>query len=108
MKRKFKDQAKKRRFLKELLNRWQLTQIKDKHDKLPIDYETDPDIRNYYQDIFKPKLKVISEKEHHSKIKEKDKDTNSPSNLAKEKEHKKKQREEEQKAVAEEEVGEED
>lgn len=43
-------------------NRWQLTQVKDKNEKLPIDYETDPEIKNYFQEIFKPKIKIINEK----------------------------------------------
>ena len=68
MKRKFKDNNKKKRFLKELVNRWQLTLIKDKYEKIPVDYENDPDIKNYYQEIFKPKVKIL-EKEHHLRIK---------------------------------------
>ena len=62
MKRKFKDLNKKRRFLKELSNRWQLSQVKDKNEKLPIDYEIDNEIKNYYQEIFKPKIKTLPEK----------------------------------------------
>ena len=58
MKRKFKDNNKKKKFIKELSNRWQLTQSRDKNDKLPIDYELDQEIKNYYQDVFKPKLKI--------------------------------------------------
>jgi hypothetical protein len=38
MKKKFKDSPKKKKILKELANRWQLSQSKDKFGKLPIDY----------------------------------------------------------------------
>ena len=87
MRKKFRDSSKKKRFLKELSNRWQLALTRDKNEKLPLDYETDPDIRNYYQEVFKAKVKP--EKEAHSRIKEKE--GFSPGNS------KRRQKEEEQK-----------
>ena len=62
MKKKFKDNLKKKRILKELANRWQLSQNKDKFGKLPIDYEVDNEIKSYYQEIFKPKIKPVPQK----------------------------------------------
>ena len=105
MKRKFKDLNKKKKFMKELSNRWQLSLTKDKDNKLPVQYETDSDIRIFYLDIFKPKVKVV-EKEHHPRSK--DKDIGSPNSVMREKEQKKRQKEEEQKIVPEEEVVEEE
>ena len=101
MKRKFKDTNKKKKFIKQLSNRWQLTQSRDKNDKLPIDYEVDNEIKNYYAELFKPKLKIAEkekEKQHHIVTKSKDKDTTTANNL-KDKESKKKHKEEEQKIV---------
>jgi pyruvate carboxylase len=99
MKRKFKKNSNKKRFLKELANRWQLSQVKDKSGKLPIEYETDNDVKNYYLDLFKPKIRNVPEKDHHKKERE----ILSPHHLSKEKELKKKLREEEQQIVPEEE-----
>jgi hypothetical protein len=59
MRKKFKDVMKKKKFLKELANRWQLSQHKDKFGKLPIEYEQDNDLKIYYQEIFKPKIKSL-------------------------------------------------
>lgn len=101
VKRKFKDQSKKKRFLKELSNRLQLSQVKDKHGKLPLEYELDNEIKNYYQEIFKPKIKSIPEKDHHLKFK--DKEIQSPHQVSKDKESRKKHKEEEQPVVNEEE-----
>jgi hypothetical protein len=41
MRKKFNDQRKKKKFIKELANRPQLSQSKDKYGKLPIEYETE-------------------------------------------------------------------
>ena len=41
MKKKFKDCRKKKKFLKELANRGHLSLMKDKTDKIPIEYETE-------------------------------------------------------------------
>ena len=46
---KFRDSNKKKRFLKELANRWQLALVRDRQEKVPLDYETDHDMRSYYQ-----------------------------------------------------------
>jgi hypothetical protein len=62
MKKKFNDPRKKKKFIKELANRPQLSQSRDKMGKLPIDYEAEDDIKGYYNELFKPKQKVLIEK----------------------------------------------
>lgn len=62
MRKKFNDPRKKKKFIKELANRPQLSQSRDKMGKLPIDYETQDDIKGYYNELFKPKQKVTIEK----------------------------------------------
>lgn len=65
--------------LKELANRWQLSQVRDKSGKLPIEYEVDNDIKTYFMELFKPKVRTQPEKDHHKK------DNSSPHHLSKEK-----------------------
>jgi hypothetical protein len=48
MKKKFNDARKKKKFIKELANRPQLSQSRDKFGKLPIEYETDDEIKGFY------------------------------------------------------------
>ena len=89
MKRKFKDNFKKRKFLSSLANKLPLSQVKDKSGKLPIQYETDNEIKAFYLELFKPKVRNQPEKDHHKK------EMHSPLHLSKQK-YKKKQKEEQQ------------